>query len=441
MNFFNEIDKVSYNKETKDPIQLIEYINFKDEKTQEKYLLFKFRNNLNQIATAMKVEVKQFDEENNLVEKTVFSYDCFKAKAQEIFVPTAKLKVNYNTSYIEAKLLNASFETIWWNGEALLPIKFTEDDIKKEYIKEPVEEKPKKANKVKKSTIPSGHRKTKYKDVTKSNKPKLPKILTVILSIAILAVSVYSVFRLKGESKYIHDNQFEYQIIDSDEIKIINYMGNNIEVTIPAKYKKYNVTSIEKEAFKDASITKVNFKEGSLNIAASAFSGCALLSEINDQYGTVKNVSTEAFKDCISLKTVILPNATIASLAFENCLNVKELRVKDFVLDSVYSAFNVGVYLNALDVKQGHISKNFFIGVNTIHTLILSGSSYVDYDALNDIALKAIRIDKYASVSPECLAGFISLNVELNKDNTYKPEDYQLVNSNLKITTWVSVSE
>ena len=45
MNFFNEIDKISYKKETKDPIQLIEYIKFKDEKTEEKFLLFKFRNN------------------------------------------------------------------------------------------------------------------------------------------------------------------------------------------------------------------------------------------------------------------------------------------------------------------------------------------------------------------------------------------------------------
>ena len=442
MNFFNEIDKVTYKKENQDPIQLIEYIKFKDEKSQEKYLIFKFRNNLNQIASAMKLEVKQFDEDNNLIEKTVFSYDNFKAKAQEIFVPTAKLKANYNTSYIEAKLLYASFESIWWNGEALLPIVLTEDEIKKEYINPLNDEKDNKPISPKRQkNNTSGARKTKYKDITKSNKPKLPKVLTVLLTLALLAVSVYFIFRLRLESKYIHDSQFEYEIIDSDEAKIINYMGNNLEVTIPSKFKKYDIIAVDKEAFKDSSIRILSFKEGKMNIATSAFEGCMMLEEINDEFGSVKNVAAKAFKDCQSLKVINLPNAVISASSFENCSKVTDINASQFFQGSIFSAFNISITLNTLEIKQEHISNNFFLGINSLYTLILGGNACVDVDALNNIALKNLKIDKLVTVKPECLSTFTSLTVELNKDNAYKQEDYLAVNPNLNILTWFIIGE
>lgn len=440
MNFFNEIDKVSYKKETTEPIVLIEYIKFKDENKKEKYLLFKFRNNLNQIASSIKFEIKQFDSSDNLIQKTVFSYDNFKAKAQEIFVPTAKLIVNYETDYIEVKLLQASFESVWWNGEELLPICLTKERFEDEYTCKK-ETKADVTNKAKRSNaeVVKGARKTKYKDVTKSNRPKLPKIFTAFLTLAFISVLVLCIFRLKNESKYVHDLTFEYEIVDKDEIKIINYLGEGINVTIPSKFMKYDVVSIEKEAFKDSNIRKLTFKEGSINIKINAFEGCSMLTEIADPNGCVKNVSANAFKDCYNLKTVVMPDATISAEAFNNCKEVIELTVKDFVQGSIASVFNVAVSLNSLNIKQQVINKSFFDNVASVYYLELSGSTYVEIDAFDNIALKKLKIGSSASVNPNCLAKFGSLDVELNLANEFKRDDYLAVNSKLNITTWSSV--
>ena len=45
MNFFNDVEKIVYRKKTEDPVILLEYIKFSDEKQKEKYILFKFKNN------------------------------------------------------------------------------------------------------------------------------------------------------------------------------------------------------------------------------------------------------------------------------------------------------------------------------------------------------------------------------------------------------------
>lgn len=446
MNFFNEIDKISYKKETKDPIQLIEYIKFKDEKTEEKFLLFKFRNNLNQIVSSMKVEIKQYDNENSLIEKTVFSYDNFKASAQEIFVPTAKLKVNYKTEYIEARLLQANFESVWWNGETLLPIYYSEEEFSNTYA----DSQNKKSTKVKRfneGDKPSyGKNVTKYKDVTKSNKPKFPKILTLLLSIAILAASVYTIFRLRTESKYVHDEYFEYEILNKEEIKIINYFGNNIDLTIPDKFKKFSITAIEKNAFKDADIRTLTFKKGNIKISANAFEDCKMLTQIKDEAGVVSYVGLNAFEDCENLKTVILPNAVVANEAFLNCDKITTLNINSIVNTSLYNVFNNletnnEIRLNSLEIKQESITNSFFTQISSIHTIILSGSTHVSADALENMNINTLSISKDAVVAPECLVTFVYLNVKLNSDNKYKKEDYLIVNPNLTITNWFNISE
>ena len=63
-----------------------------DDRNLEKYLVFKFQNNVNQYLNEIKFEISQFDEENNLIAKSIISHGGFYAKENEVFVPNYKLK-------------------------------------------------------------------------------------------------------------------------------------------------------------------------------------------------------------------------------------------------------------------------------------------------------------------------------------------------------------
>ena len=67
MNSFNNIKKYKYEKNQKDIVSLVEYIIFEDERNNEKYLVFKFQNNVNQYLNEIKFEISQYDSENNLI--------------------------------------------------------------------------------------------------------------------------------------------------------------------------------------------------------------------------------------------------------------------------------------------------------------------------------------------------------------------------------------
>ena len=179
MNFFNDVEKIIYRKKTEDPVSLIEYIKFTDEKQKNKCLLFKFKNNLGQILRAITFEVIEFDCHNNKIGKTVFRYNKFEAKGLEVFVPTSKLSVPYETSYVEVRLVNATFETVKYADDEFKTIPYTANDFDKQTKKYQDEDETIKTPK-KVVTTPKGSRKTKYKDISSSNKVRAPKALTEI---------------------------------------------------------------------------------------------------------------------------------------------------------------------------------------------------------------------------------------------------------------------
>ena len=183
MSFFNNVEKVAYKKETQDPVILLEYIKFSDEKAQEKYLLFKFKNVLTQQLKEMRVLVNLYDENHYLIGTTVFEHKNFVAKGLEEFVPTAKLLVHYNTKYIEVSVVKAVFDTLVWEENELRPLERVtfESDVFQERKTVKTSYRPKED-----IVIPKGARKTKYKDVTKSNKVLFPKLLAGLLLLVLI---------------------------------------------------------------------------------------------------------------------------------------------------------------------------------------------------------------------------------------------------------------
>lgn len=115
MSSYNNIEKIKYTKTISEVVNLTEYIVFEDERAEEKYIVFKFVNNVNQQLFGMEFEVLQYDIDNALVESSIVIYDKFLAKPNEEFVPNAKLKVHYACKTISIKLRKAAYDRFLWN--------------------------------------------------------------------------------------------------------------------------------------------------------------------------------------------------------------------------------------------------------------------------------------------------------------------------------------
>ena len=93
---------------------LTEYILFEDAKTEARYALLKFINNLDQSLYGVQFEVLQYDADKNLLEKSLVVYDKFNAEAHQSFVPKAKLKLSPDCRSISVHLVSAEFDRIRW---------------------------------------------------------------------------------------------------------------------------------------------------------------------------------------------------------------------------------------------------------------------------------------------------------------------------------------
>jgi hypothetical protein len=428
MSFFNNIEKIAYRKHTDDPVVLQEYIKFTDEKQKEKYLVFKFKNNLTQRVKEIKVLVNLFDKNNMLIGTTTFVYKNFVAKGLEEFVPTAKLDVNYDTKYIEVKVIYALFDTLVWEEEKLTQLKNVsfESDVA-------VDTKTKKiSKKVEKEKAPKGSRKTKLKDISKGNKVVFPKVLAGLLSLVLIGITVYGVYNAKTNSKSFSDSNFEYEITSSKQVAITKYVGKSTKVVIPAKYKDYSVTAIEEEAFNSSKVKTVSFEGGKITIKSNAFIDCSSLVEVIDTVGAVRTVNKNGFNNCSKLLRVELVKAKLLPNAFSQCDALESLSIFTVEGDEFVSCGAPYELLSLTVVSVDITSSSYFDGYADITELFFTGDSIVSNDGLAKLTgLKTLHIGKDAEVMPTVLKNFRYLTVYLEEGNVYKPSDYKKYNSKL----------
>ena len=430
MSFFNNIEKLVYRKETVDPVLLLEYIKFSDEKRNEKYLVFKFKNNLTQQLKEMKVLVNLFDENNCLIGTTTFVYKNFIAKGLEEFVPKAKLLVNYATKYVEVKILYAHFDTLVWEEEKftkLEKVAYT-DDTK-------VEKKSKKApKKVEKEKKPKGARKTKMKDISKKNRVVFPKVLAIILAVVLIGVTAFGVYYVSTYGRTLTSSDFEFEIVSSSKIAITKYIGDEEDVVIPATYKKYEVVSIEYKAFEYSIVETVEFESGKITIKGKAFYHCEELLSIVDENGAVRTAEKDAFYKCPSLEEVILPKAKVLTGAFVECDVLTSLSVNS-VEGEELSECGAPASLTTFSIATGELSDIFFDGYSKITTLTLANDAYVSNSCFQDLPkLKKLYVGPNAIVSPSGLKQYSSLDLYLHVDySEYSARDYKKQNSNINV--------
>ena len=120
---------------------------------------------------------------------------------------------------------------------------------------------------------------------------------------------------------------------------------------------------------------EIVIKEGTLDIAGNAFSGCRELTSITIP-DSVTTIGDYAFWDCSGLTSIVIPNSvtSIGNCAFYNCSGLTSITIPDSVTSIGDSAFSRCRGLTSINVSSGNTkyhSENDCLIETSINTLIL----------------------------------------------------------------------
>jgi len=360
MSSYNNIEKIKY-ASADCVVTLKEYIIFEDERAEEKYVVFKFSNNVSQQLLGMEFEVSQYDIDNNLVEKSVVIYNKFLAKPDRPFVPNAKLKVNYACKTLSVRLVQAAFDRfIWKEGKYLDNSYKFEHYARDEDTEAAKRATPAKEVKVKEQQPPRAPKKRKgrlpftAKNTTRKNIARFPGVFNFFVCILIFAAIGLSIYFFNAKSTAFTLDDFDLKIVDgtANTVTVTGYAGEDTNLTIPAKIGDYAVVRIGENAFKNSEVTSVKFNSSKLYVESCAFVGCENLKTVSAT-GEV-TVKGEAFENCARLESVTLPNSTLLIGCLKGCNRLAYLEYKSTDAKTVDDLFSGNAPKNLTIVADGN---------------------------------------------------------------------------------------
>ena len=293
MSLFNRIERVPYAKDSdKDLISLKEYILFNDERLEQKYIVFKFKNNISQLLFEIKVEVFQYDENDKLIERSILQYKIKEGvKGLEEFVPNLKFKANSKTKYISVALNYAHFDKIFFeNGEIRdNPLTFQEyrenlprkEAIKiKKKVKVDKKERSKEARKADKKSY---QRKATIKNVKNRHFNKVVIAVSTLLAVGSLAYGSISMISYKNNATEFTYGDFDAKFYEKGKsVYITSYSGKSVNVVIPKSLAGYKVVGIASKAFENnSSIKTIKVEADYVEVKAYAIYNCSNLTNIS----------------------------------------------------------------------------------------------------------------------------------------------------------------
>lgn len=429
MSSYNNVQKIKYTKNPSDVVALQEYIVFEDTSSKEKYIVFKFINNLNQTLRAFKFEVMQFDENNELVEKSVVLYDKFSAASNSPFVPNAKLKVNFSCKSITVNLIAAFFDRVKWvNGiivdnsykfdhysdsldasrtpavnpaAAAVAAPATYAGLSKQQLKI-----QKKQQKQQLSEQKKFKKKNKngfgIKNIFRKNRAVFPKVFNVLACVLVVAFAVSTLVYFTKTTSRMNIDGYDLEISD-DGVNVIGYDGFDKEVVIPSHFNEREVKKISKQAFKDSTVSTIKFEtENTVVIEEEAFSGCKELKIVSaaENAGSL-TVMQNAFANCTSLEIVNIPAATVYNNAFYDCAAIKQLSYGRLINARMRLAELFGKQLPSLEkltLNSDSLPSDFFNGITVREVKFTNENLSADYGAFKELGLNNYVLNEYCEV-------------------------------------------
>lgn len=398
MNSFSEIDRVDYQENKTSIISLLQYILFIDDNKKNKFAVFKFRNNLNQNVDCIRCEVCEYNCDDLLLEKQIIEYKDFSAKCNEEFVPNAKLSLNNSTTTLRVNLIYAHFERVIWENGEFSPIPYTIEEFREEkkndvVLKNDVKRVKTKISKYEKKEIKKLKKRPIYvKNLTKLNRSSKSSIILslIILLLGSIGLTIY----FKTFNHQYYDGTFQYKINDNG-IEIVDFDSNVKSVDIPNEIDGVKVKSVKANAFSNSSVEVVNVlsddltienygfrnakklkefnqnENGSLVLGSNVFEGCESLESIT--LNGVDNINEYTFKNCISLKSISLPDSRMGNFSLANTPALESLTYGtssgQFCL--MFGSSNDDISSNLMNIStyMGYITSSYFGVISQIRSI------------------------------------------------------------------------
>ncbi len=129
---------------------------------------------------------------------------------------------------------------------------------------------------------------------------------------------------------------FKYQKLDNHEIEIMDYIGDDSEVTIPSYIDGCPVVSIAYNGFNESKIKKIHFPDTLQVINDWAFMNCIHLVDIDFGH-SLEKLGAAVFVGCTNLSKVVLPSSlkSIGSYIFYNCDHLQSIIIDNDYFKSI----------------------------------------------------------------------------------------------------------
>lgn len=393
MSSYNRIEKFKYSKDPSDIVTLKEFILFTDDRAAEKCVMFKFYNTLNQRLSSMKFEVRELDENGEILESSTLVYENCNAEPNGFFVPNAKMKLSYDCASIAVKLLEACFDRVKWvKGE------FEDNSYKFEKYASAVSApaSPRVIVKEKEGETSSGGKKKRVvfssESVARKNFAVFPAVWCVIVCVLVLAFTLVSSIFFKMNSSVIYIDGYDLRV-DGETAAICGYDGGEDTVTVPKRIGDYTVTKLADGAFKGTRVKEVVITVADdvrFVIESGAFENCSALEYVSTVGEGSVTVLGDAFKSCQILTRISIPNGNLNSLSLRGCENLRYLEFSRLIderrsLSELFGTGAVTVSLTRLTFAPNQIPAEFFKGVKVRNVVLLNPNCTVAEGALDGI--------------------------------------------------------
>jgi len=188
------------------------------------------------------------------------------------------------------------------------------------------------------------------------------------------------------------------------------------EVVIPDVYKKYPVTAIGDNAFRDFGFKSITIPESVTQIGQLAFGNCQNLKSIVIPQG-VTQINMCTFLNCGKLASVTLPDnlQSIGNGAFVGCLSLKSVSIPDSVKTLGINAFGNCKSLQSVKLPAGltEIPHNLFRNCDSLESIDIPDSvktigraAFSNCDGLKSVVLP----EKVTAVSDNAFSYCTSLS-------------------------------
>ncbi len=387
-------------------------------KDDKKLLLVRIFNPLDKTVDGVKVSVKTFDKDGQVVSEDMFSYVLTCSGMSRAPLPQEiQIDEKVVSCEVEVKSVACNGDTLTVSGKRVRPVY---DDAFSQ-----------------KSDVASVASKERAQSTVA---PKPGRLLLFVVACFMLVAMLVTIFAING---YVvtHDefsiSSVEYRFLNSMDkdgpIVVTGYTGIARNLVIPQEIDGHKIVAIDESAFAnngymrsmtidaEVSISKNAFRNclvlekvtlnKPVSIDEGAFSGCVNLKsvEINDTSKierifadtfkncnslksftipqNVKSIADNAFEGCYSLESVSLPNGLrmIGNSAFKNCSALKKIEIPQNVINMGSSVFEGCI--NITDVTLSRVYGSYFYS--------LFGSEWAVPSSLSSITYKGDVVEPY----------------------------------------------